>query len=146
MPRRCCCELSSVNRRGFSTMGVICVLWFRCQRKFLCSIRPLDRSPLGVKRSSCVPSALSIVVTGVPAMPPTPRMTPDEKRTALDMHARGSIPSLTAGHLGRDPIVSSVAKTVAVSLHSCRCDRPHSTARALAFAPSCSTFLLCCES
>ena len=39
---------------------------------------------------------------GVPAMPPTARMTPDEKRIAYDVHARGSIPSHIAEHLGRE--------------------------------------------
>lgn len=43
LPRRCCCELSSVNRREMSTMCVICVLRFRCQTKLLCSVRILDR-------------------------------------------------------------------------------------------------------
>ena len=35
-------------------------------------------------------------------MPPTARMTPDENRIARDMHARGSIPSHIADHLGRE--------------------------------------------
>ena len=41
------------------------------------------------------------VAWGVPAMPPTARMTPDEKAIARDMHERGIIPSHIADHLGR---------------------------------------------
>ena len=35
-------------------------------------------------------------------MPPTPRMTADEKRIARDMHKRGFIPKHLADHLGRE--------------------------------------------
>ena len=41
------------------------------------------------------------------AMPPTARMTPDEKRSARDTHKRGFIPKHIADHLGRSRIDAS---------------------------------------
>ena len=60
LPHGCCCELSSVNRREFLYLCDVCVLRLKCQTKFLCSV------------------GVVVPVVGVPAMPPTPRMTPDE--------------------------------------------------------------------
>ena len=44
---------------------------------------------------------LFVLFAGVSAMPPTARMTSDEKRIARDMHERGFIPKHIADHLGR---------------------------------------------
>ena len=45
---------------------------------------------------------LFVLFAGVSAMPPTARMTSDEKRIARDMHERGFIPKHIADHLGRE--------------------------------------------
>ena len=45
---------------------------------------------------------LVVLFAGDSAMPPTARMTSDEKRIARDMHERGFIPKHIADHLGRD--------------------------------------------
>ena len=42
---------------------------------------------------------LFVLFAGVSAMPPTARMTSEEKRIAYDMHERGFIPSHIADHL-----------------------------------------------
>ena len=80
----CCCELDSVNRR---CCFVCCVLL----HVLFCKIGSISLRVV----SLCALRACL-------AMPPTARMTPDEKRIARDMHKRGLIPKHFADQLVRE--------------------------------------------